>query len=92
MTDSELHSQYAGYSDQQLAEFIASGIPDWQAEQFRRLLMLRRREHYLGQIVDVQKYKELIRQIPYLENPLKSAIEEFQGLKQKQNKQGDIFK
>ena len=50
MTDSELHSQYAGYSDQQLAEFIASGIPDWQAEQFRRLLMLRRREHYLGKI------------------------------------------
>ena len=43
-------------------------------------------------VVDVQKYKELIRQIPYLENPLKSAIEEFQGLKQKQNKQGDIFK
>jgi TM2 domain-containing membrane protein YozV len=50
MTDSELHSQYAGYSDQQLAELIASGIPDWQAEQCRRLLKLRRLEHYLGQI------------------------------------------
>ena len=50
MTDSELQGQYAGYSDQQLAEFIASNIPEWQAEQFSRLLMLRRREHYLKRI------------------------------------------
>jgi hypothetical protein len=50
MTDDELQSQYAGYSDKQLVEYIANGIPDWQAEQFRRLLMLRRRAHYLRHV------------------------------------------
>ena len=46
MTDEELLSQYGGYSDDQLVEYIAQGIPDWQREEFQRLLRLRRRAHY----------------------------------------------
>ena len=46
MTDQELLSQYGGYSDDQLTEFILGGIPDWQREQFQRVLRLRRRKAY----------------------------------------------
>ena len=43
-------------------------------------------------VADVEKYKVLLRQIPILEKQLKQTIEEFKGLKQKQNKEGSLFK
>jgi hypothetical protein len=46
MTDEELQTQYGGYSDDQLVEYIAQGIPDSQAAEFQRLLRLRRQAHY----------------------------------------------
>jgi len=43
-------------------------------------------------VADVEKYKVLLRQIPILEKKLKQTVEEFKGLKQKQNKEGSLFK
>jgi hypothetical protein len=49
ITDENLASKYARYSDRELAEAIfrpKDPIPDWQKKQFIRLLQLRRRSHY----------------------------------------------
>jgi len=46
MSEDELVNQYGGYSDQQLIEFISNGVPDYQEVEFKRLLALRRRDHY----------------------------------------------
>jgi hypothetical protein len=46
MTNEELRKQYERYTDLQLAEFIAQGIPDWQEAEFKRLLRIRAGDHY----------------------------------------------
>ena len=50
MTDEELIHGYSGYTDRELANFIASGIQEEQANDLSRLLVLRRRSHYTGHI------------------------------------------
>ena len=77
MTDKELLEGYAGYSDQQLLEFFVQGVPEWQKEQFQRVLRLRRRKIYQDVAgIETQLHSALpARQIETSSKPTESATE-----------------